>query len=148
METIARSKNLYGPYEPNSANPILTNANTTEYCKTTLDHCTSVNLKLCTVQTIYHADLFQDAHGKWWSVALSTRGGPAFKIYPMGRETILTNATCEDGTWPVIHNPVRGVMNGRPLPKKDQSLPEGGSVSLLPLFGTALVITKSTRRPG
>lgn len=33
METIARSQNLYGPYEPNPANPILTNANTTEYCK-------------------------------------------------------------------------------------------------------------------
>ena len=33
METMARSKNLYGPYEPNPANPILTNANTTEYCK-------------------------------------------------------------------------------------------------------------------
>lgn len=32
METIARSKDLYGPYEPNTANPILTNANTTEYC--------------------------------------------------------------------------------------------------------------------
>jgi beta-xylosidase len=32
METIARSKDLYGPYEPNAANPILTNANTTEYC--------------------------------------------------------------------------------------------------------------------
>lgn len=35
METIARSKNLYGPYEPNPANPILTNANSTEYCKFT-----------------------------------------------------------------------------------------------------------------
>lgn len=33
METIARSRNLYGPYDPNPANPILTNANTTEYCK-------------------------------------------------------------------------------------------------------------------
>lgn len=33
METIARSKNLHGPYDPNSSNPILTNANTTEYCK-------------------------------------------------------------------------------------------------------------------
>jgi beta-xylosidase len=33
METMACSKNLYGPYDPNPANPILTNANTTEYCE-------------------------------------------------------------------------------------------------------------------
>lgn len=33
METMARSKELFGPYEPNPSNPILTNANTTEYCK-------------------------------------------------------------------------------------------------------------------
>ncbi|KAL5416931.1 hypothetical protein PMIN04_007928 [Paraphaeosphaeria minitans] len=109
METIARSKNLYGPYEPNSANPILTNANTTEY-----------------FQTIGHADLFQDAYGKWWSVALSTRGGPSFKVYPMGRETVLTNATWDEGAWPVIHSPVRGVMTGWPLTETGQYLPGDG----------------------
>jgi hypothetical protein len=31
METIARSKLITGPYEPNSANPILTITNTTEF---------------------------------------------------------------------------------------------------------------------
>lgn len=34
METIARSRNLTGPFDSNPANPVLTNANTTEYCKT------------------------------------------------------------------------------------------------------------------
>jgi beta-xylosidase len=38
METIARSKNLYGPYDANSANPILTNANTTEYCECSIHY--------------------------------------------------------------------------------------------------------------
>ncbi|KAJ4295222.1 hypothetical protein N0V90_007233 [Kalmusia sp. IMI 367209] len=109
METIARSKDLYGPYQPNPVNPILTNANTTEY-----------------FQTVGHADLFQDARGNWWCVALSTRTGPENKVYPMGRETILTNATWETGSWPVIHNPVRGVMNGWPLPETDLSLPGHG----------------------
>lgn len=33
METMARSKSLYGPYHPNPANPMLTNANTSEYCE-------------------------------------------------------------------------------------------------------------------
>lgn len=125
METIARSKNLYGPYEPNPANPILTNANTTEYCKT-LFQDTFAFLIHPTVQTVGHADLFQDAHGKWWAVALSTRGGPAFKTYPMGRETILTNASWDNGSWPIIHNPVKGTMNGWPLPKANQDLPDDG----------------------
>lgn len=33
METIARSASIDGPYSPNPSNPILTNANTTQYCK-------------------------------------------------------------------------------------------------------------------
>jgi beta-xylosidase len=33
METIARSRDLYGPYEENPANPILTNVNTSSYCE-------------------------------------------------------------------------------------------------------------------
>lgn len=33
MVTMARSKNLSGPYEVDPANPVLTNANTTNYCK-------------------------------------------------------------------------------------------------------------------
>lgn len=78
------------------------------------------------VQTVGHADLFQDSHGKWWCVALSTRGGPSFKFYPMGRETVLTNATWVEGEWPLIHNPVRGVMDGWPLTEMSQTLPGGG----------------------
>lgn len=38
MVTMARSKNLWGPYESNPANPVLTNANTTSICKSS---CTS-----------------------------------------------------------------------------------------------------------
>lgn len=48
MATIARSKDIGGPYEANPANPVLTNANTTNY-----------------FQTVGHADLFQDASGNW-----------------------------------------------------------------------------------
>jgi beta-xylosidase len=32
METMARSQNLTGPYESNPANPVLTAANTTNFC--------------------------------------------------------------------------------------------------------------------
>lgn len=36
MVTMARSKNLAGPYESNPANPVLTNANTAEWCKSVI----------------------------------------------------------------------------------------------------------------
>lgn len=65
METIARSKNINGPYDPNPSNPIVTNANTSAF-----------------FQTVGHADLFQDARGQWWGCALSTRSGPNYTVYP------------------------------------------------------------------
>lgn len=33
MATMARAKTIHGPYEANPANPVLTNANTTNYCE-------------------------------------------------------------------------------------------------------------------
>ncbi|THV80537.1 xylosidase : arabinofuranosidase, partial [Aureobasidium pullulans] len=67
-ESIARSRNITGPYESNPANPILSNVNTTQYFTGT-----------------GHVDLFKDARGNWWGVALATRGGPKSAAYPMGR---------------------------------------------------------------
>ncbi|KAL4863078.1 hypothetical protein BDV12DRAFT_206834 [Aspergillus spectabilis] len=99
--TMARSKSRTGPWEPNPDNPVLTNRNTTEY-----------------FQTVGHADLFQDGDGNWWGVALSTRSGPEWERYPMGRETILTPATWEEGGWPVLKQ-VEGVMRG-PVPPRQR----------------------------
>ncbi|KAF8996040.1 beta-xylosidase [Cyathus striatus] len=102
MVTMARSKgSIHGPYEPAPHNPLLTNANTSAY-----------------FQTVGHADLFQDPAGQWWGVALSTRSGPQFLNYPMGRETIMTPVTWEKGEWPVFE-PVSGTMNGWKLPSKE-----------------------------
>ncbi|KAL2845288.1 glycosyl hydrolase [Aspergillus pseudoustus] len=97
--TMARSKSRTGPWEPCPHNPVLTNRNTTEY-----------------FQTVGHADFFQDGEGNWWAVALSTRSGPAWENYPMGRETVLVPGMWEEAEWPAF-SPVRGVMRG-PLPKK------------------------------
>lgn len=69
--TVARSTSLRGPWEASPSNPLVSNAGTDEY-----------------FQTVGHADLFQDAAGNWWGVALSTRGGPALYdelIFPMGK---------------------------------------------------------------
>lgn len=61
--SIARAKNITGPYEGNPANPILTNAGTDGL-----------------FQTVGHADLFQDNIGNWWGTALATRSGPLWEI--------------------------------------------------------------------
>ncbi|KAE9573860.1 hypothetical protein CGMCC3_g10227 [Colletotrichum fructicola] len=103
MVTIARSENAGGPYESNPANPILTNANTTSY-----------------FQTVGHADLFQDDSGNWWGVALSTRSGPEWVYFPMGRETVLTAVTWRDGEWPQM-SPIQGKMSDEitaPVPEE------------------------------
>lgn len=107
METIARAKKIEGPYDPYPRNPILTNANTSQY-----------------FQTVGHADLFQDASSNWWGVALSTRSGPRYITYPMGRETVLYPVTWKTGDWPV-DSAVRGEMSSWPLPPVDRNL--GGS---------------------
>ncbi|KAK3381512.1 glycosyl hydrolase [Podospora didyma] len=98
MVTMARSKSVNGPFESNPGNPVLTNSNTTSY-----------------FQTIGHADLFQDGSGNWWAVALSTRSGPNYVNYPMGRETIMTPVSWPAGKFPVF-SPVKGEMSGWPMP--------------------------------
>ncbi|RAO67419.1 uncharacterized protein BHQ10_003431 [Talaromyces amestolkiae] len=109
--TIARSKKVSGPYEGYSGNPILTNSNTTEY-----------------FQTVGHADLFQDGDGNWWGSALATRSGPAWRVYPMGRETVLFAVTWEEGEWPILE-PVQGQMTGwrLPRPSKGEGIPGKGA---------------------
>ncbi|KAL4966904.1 glycoside hydrolase family 43 protein [Aspergillus stella-maris] len=99
--TMARSRNRTGPWEPAPNNPILTNRGTAEY-----------------FQTVGHADLFQDDKENWFAVALSTRSGPEWVNYPMGRETVLTSGIWEEGGWPALR-PVRGVMSG-PLPAESE----------------------------
>ena len=43
--------------------------------------------------------------------------GPDYVVYPMGRETVMTTVTWEEGEWPVFE-PIRGRMSG-PLPPPD-----------------------------
>jgi beta-xylosidase len=108
METIARSEHVWGPYTSYSENPILTNCNSSEY-----------------FQTVGHADLFQDAEGNWFGVALATRSGPAWENFPMGRETVLFSVVWDKGQWPVLA-PVRGIMDGSSLPARSQWSPSSG----------------------
>ncbi|KAI1379568.1 beta-xylosidase [Hypoxylon crocopeplum] len=117
MVTMARSRSLQGPYEPAPDNPLLTAANDTSSY----------------FQAVGHADLFQDADGRWWGVVLAVRAGgaygdaPYFANFPMGRETVLTPVTWENGQWPVF-TPVTGMVSSWPLPA--EAIPEQGEGQL------------------
>lgn len=83
--TIARSKNVFGPYEGNPANPILTHRNLG---------------KSYPISNTGHADLVETQNGEWWMVALASRPyGGYYKN--LGRETFLVPVEWEDG-WPIV----------------------------------------------
>ncbi|KAL2213029.1 hypothetical protein CC79DRAFT_1351982 [Sarocladium strictum] len=103
--TIARAPAIDGPYEQYENNPLLTNMNTNEY-----------------FQTVGHADIFQDTDDNWWGLALATRSGPEYNVYPMGREAVMFPVTWEEGEWPVLE-PVRGRMSGWTLPAETRDVP-------------------------
>lgn len=87
--TIARSKNIYGPYQSNPANPILTNCN-----------AKGENMQ---IQGTGHGDFVQDGSGRWWVMFLAYRnyGG---SYHHLGRETCVAPMEWDDGEWPVIYN--------------------------------------------
>lgn len=106
--TMARARNITGPYQASPHNPHLTNRGTKQY-----------------FQTVGHADLFQDTKGDWWGTALATRYGGGGSYYPMGRETVLFPVTWNKGEWPVMQ-PVRGEMSGWQLPAPSRDVPGTG----------------------
>jgi xylan 1,4-beta-xylosidase len=85
METIGRSANPWGPFEPCPWNPILANHDGWNEVRTT-----------------GHADLFQDHAGNWWMVHLATRHPNYGAMSVMGRETFLLPVTWKNG-WPVVN---------------------------------------------
>ena len=98
--TIARSKNIYGPYEANPQNPLFT-------------HCSLLGQN-STIQGTGHGDLVQKADGSWWLVLLAYRnfGG---SYHHLGRETFLAPVSWPKGAWPVVNN-------GQPIDTLNASL--------------------------
>ena len=83
--TIARSKEIAGPYEVCPRNPILTHRH--------------LGLDYPIVGT-GHADLVETQYGEWWLVALAMRPYDGY-FYNLGRETFLAPVRWEDG-WPIV----------------------------------------------
>ncbi|MBP3767606.1 MAG: glycoside hydrolase family 43 protein [Prevotella sp.] len=86
--TIARSRNIYGPYEANPANPLLTNC--------------SMAGQTMQIQGTGHGDFVQAHDGSWWLVFLAYRnyGG---SYHHLGRETCLAPVEWGEGAWPVVN---------------------------------------------
>lgn len=95
METIARSKQPYGPFEACPHNPILT--------QRSLD---------AAIQAVGHADLVQTPSGDWWAVFLGIRPPGYPRRHHLGRETFLAPVRWDADGWLTIGD-------GRVLPEMD-----------------------------
>lgn len=85
---ILRSKSLFGPYEPNPANPILSHFN--------------MKMQNSPIQGLGHADIVQAPDSTWWMICLGYRTS-GYLQHVMGRETMLAPVTWEKGGWPVVN---------------------------------------------
>lgn len=85
MITMARSKQITGPYEACDRNPVLTNRS--------LDTA---------IKAVGHADLVEDKEGNWWAVCLGIRPFTYPFRHNLGRETMLLPVKWEEDQWPVF----------------------------------------------
>ena len=85
---ILRSRSLFGPYEPNPANPILSHFN--------------MKMQNSPIQGLGHADLVQAPDNSWWMICLGYRTS-GYLQHVMGRETMLAPVKWEAGEWPVVN---------------------------------------------
>ena len=100
--TIARSKNIYGPYEGCPRNPILT-------------HC-NVKGQDSQIQATGHGDFIQAPDGSWWTVFLAYRHF-GINYHHLGRETFLAPVEWKAGQWPVVNGgePIDTLMKHSPM---------------------------------
>lgn len=97
---MARSRSIAGPYENFPDNPVVRAASNTSF-----------------IQSVGHADIFEDGTGQWWGVALAQRSGTrGVETSPMGRETVLFPVRWDEDGWLRLDGEgVQGIMDG-PLP--------------------------------
>lgn len=94
---VARSKELFGPYESYRSNPVFTHRH--------LGHQMEI-------QNTGHGDLVEDANGNWYIFMLATR--PVNDCAPLGRETFVAEVRWEDD-WPVINPGVGQLRKYQPV---------------------------------
>ena len=101
---ILRSRSLFGPYESNPANPILTHF--------------SMKMQNSNIQGLGHADLIQAPDSSWWMICLGYRTS-GYLLHVMGRETMLAPVRWDKNAWPVVNGDGTLAIN-----MKCQTLPQ------------------------
>ncbi|MCQ2524045.1 MAG: glycoside hydrolase family 43 protein [Lachnospiraceae bacterium] len=109
--SVARSKDVFGPYENNFKNPIFTHRHLG---------------KIYPIQYVGHGDLVQTVNGDWYMVMLAVR--PTKGYTTMGRETFLARVIFEDD-WPIV-NPGLGVLSDELKIKLDECIPDCPNTSV------------------
>jgi xylan 1,4-beta-xylosidase len=101
--SVARSREIGGPYVGKASNPILTHRQLG---------------RACTVVNVGHGDLVDDGKGGWWMVLLASRpfGGGYTNL---GRETFLVPVAWED-EWPLPCPGEGFVREEFPLPRLER----------------------------
>ena len=87
METMQRSKNIYGPYEACPHNPILSHRDAPG-----------------PIQATGHADIVEDQNGNWWLVCLAIRPIGDTHLHHLGRESFLSPLVWDEDGWPHVGN--------------------------------------------
>lgn len=85
MVTVARSKQITGPYESCPHNPVLTNRSTS-----------------LPIKAVGHADIIEGKNGRWWAVCHGIRPICYPFKHNLGRETMLAPVTWNDEGWPIL----------------------------------------------
>lgn len=103
MVTVARSREIHGPYEACPHNPILSHRST--------DH---------PLQATGHADLVEIASGETWMVFHCNRPAGYPPMHHLGRETCLAPVTWKRNGWPHVEHPLPLELPA-PLPLRTQA---------------------------
>ena len=82
--TMARSRSIRGPYEPDPQGPVLTSRNDPDW----------------PLQRAGHADLVRTQGGEWYLVHLCGRPLADRRLCPLGRETAIQKLVWSDDGWP------------------------------------------------
>lgn len=86
METIGRSRSVWGPFEPCPLNPILTHR----------------HISSAVIRHTGHGDMVEAHDGSWWMVCLATRHHTYEDANVLGRETFLAPVTWTEDGWPMV----------------------------------------------
>lgn len=117
METVARSTNIWGPYESCPDNPIISH----RHLMPSFNEVMSP--EYVDIRCVGHADIVDDTKGNWWMVIHGVRPSKG-QLHHIGRETFLAPVEWKDD-WPVVNGgkSLRSVME---VPESCESAGEDG----------------------